>query len=68
MAKGREAVDIQRPLNPAHLRPKSKGRHSPKCLHGKTFYHGDGLSKEVWVGHEWKLKLWSRGGQFLFIK
>jgi hypothetical protein len=31
------------------------------------FEEGDGLSKEVWVGREWKPKLWSRGRRFLFI-
>jgi hypothetical protein len=33
-----------------------------------TFEEGDKLSKEVWVGREWKPKLWSRGRWFLFIK
>jgi hypothetical protein len=29
---------------------------------------GDGLSKEVWVGQEWRPKLWSRGCRFLSLK
>jgi hypothetical protein len=33
------------------------------------FHQGDELSKEVWVGWEWKpTKLWSRGRRFLFMK
>jgi hypothetical protein len=47
------------------LRPKSKGRCSLKCL---LLDEGNGLSKEVWVGREWKHKLWSRGLQSFFIK
>ena len=50
---------------PFTLRPKSKGRRNLKCL---LFEEGDGLSKEVWVGREWKPKLWSRGRRFFFIK
>jgi hypothetical protein len=32
------------------------------------FEKGNGLSKKVWIGHEWKPKLWSRGRQFFFPK
>jgi hypothetical protein len=32
------------------------------------FYQGDGLPMEVWVGWEWKPKLWLRGCWILFIK
>jgi hypothetical protein len=32
------------------------------------FDQGDELSKEVWVGQEWKPKLWSRGCQLIFTK
>jgi hypothetical protein len=32
------------------------------------FEEGDGLSKKVWVGREWKPKLWLRGHWFLLIK
>jgi hypothetical protein len=32
------------------------------------FYQGNNLSKEVWVGHEWKPKLLSRGHGFFFHK
>jgi hypothetical protein len=32
------------------------------------FDQGDGLSKEVWVGQDWKLKLWSRGRRFFSFK
>ena len=53
------------PRDLSHYRPKSKGRRNFKCL---FFYQGDGLSKEVWVQHEWKPKLWSRGHRFFFIK
>jgi hypothetical protein len=50
---------------PFTLWPKSKGRRISKWL---LFEEGDRLSKEVWVGREWKPKLWSRGRRFLFIK
>jgi hypothetical protein len=33
-----------------------------------TFEEGDGLSKEVWVGREWKPKLWSRDRRFFFMR
>jgi hypothetical protein len=45
MAEGREAVDFHQldckksraqPLDPSHWRPKSKGRRSPKFVHGNT--------------------------------
>jgi hypothetical protein len=32
------------------------------------FYEGDGLSKEVWVRHDWKPKLWLRGYRIFFIQ
>jgi hypothetical protein len=47
MAEGWETIDFYQsdckkpriqPLDPSHLRPKSKGRRSPKCLHGNTFW------------------------------
>jgi hypothetical protein len=50
---------------PFTLWPKSKGRRILKWL---LFEEGDGRSKEVWVGREWKPKLWTRGRRFLFIK
>jgi hypothetical protein len=34
----------------------------------QLFDEGDELSKEVWVGQEWKLKLWSRCRRFFPIK
>jgi hypothetical protein len=43
---------------PFTLWPKSKGYRNLKCF---FFLEGDGLSEEVWVGREWKPKLWSRG-------
>jgi hypothetical protein len=43
----------------------SKGHRNLKRL---LFEEGDGLSKEVWVGREWKPKLRLRGRRFLFIK
>ena len=43
----------------------SKGRCNLECL---LFDQGDGLSKEVWGGREWKPKLWLRGCRLLFIK
>ena len=45
---------VLQPLDPFTLRPKSEGRGDLKCL---RFDEGDGLSKEVWVGREWKPKL-----------
>jgi hypothetical protein len=74
MAKGREAVDFHQSnckksksvaSQPFTLRPKSKGHCNLKCL---LFDKGDGLSKEVWVGREWRPKLWSRGRRFFFMK
>jgi hypothetical protein len=50
---------------PFTLWPKSKGHRNLKWL---LFEEGDGLSNEVWVGWEWKPKLWSRGYWFSFIK
>ena len=32
------------------------------------FHQGNRLSKEVWVGWEWKPKLWSTSRHFFFIK
>jgi hypothetical protein len=74
MAKGREAVDFHQSnckksksvaSQPFTLRPKSKGHCNLKCL---LFDKGDGLSKEVWVGREWRPKLWSRGRRFFSWK
>jgi hypothetical protein len=31
-------------------------------------YEGDGLSKEVWVGQDWKPKLWLRGYRICFLQ
>ena len=42
-----------------------KGCRNFKLL---LFDEGNKLSKEVWVGQEWKPKLWSRGRQFLPLK
>jgi hypothetical protein len=50
---------------PFTLRPKAKSRCNLKCL---LFDKGDKLSKEVWVGWDWKPKLWSRDRRFLFVK
>jgi hypothetical protein len=50
---------------PFTLWPKSKGRRNWKWI---LFEEGDGLSMEVWVGREWKLKLWSRGRRFFSLK
>ena len=66
VAEGREAVGFHqsdcmkpriRPLDLSHERSKSKGRRSPKCLHGSVFLDkGDKLLKEVWVGQGCKPK------------
>jgi hypothetical protein len=50
---------------PFTLRPKSKGHRNPK---GLLLEEGDKLSMEVWVGWEWKPKLWSRDHRLFFIK
>jgi hypothetical protein len=50
---------------PFTLRLKSKGHRNLKCI---LFDEGDGPLKEVWVGREWKPKLWSRGCQFFSLK
>ena len=73
LAEGQEAVDFhqsncKKPSSasrPFAVWPKSKGCRNFKRL---LFEEGDKLSKEVWVGQEWKPKLWSRGHRFLFNK
>jgi hypothetical protein len=74
MTEGREVVDFRQSncknprvqlLHPFTLWPKSKDRGNLKWL---LFKEGDGLSKEGWLGREWKPKLWSRGRRFLFMK
>ena len=77
MAEGLEAIDSTNQiarneefsLSTLHTRGQS-----PKAITLQNAYmailfdQGDGLSKEVWVGQEWKSKLWSRGHQFCPLK
>ena len=60
MAGGRHAVDFHR-SNCTKPRVRPLG----PCL---LFDEVDWLLKEIWVGREWKPKLWSRGHRFIFIK
>ena len=48
-----------------HTKAKVPRLSQLKCL---LFDKGDGLSKEDWVGQEWKPKPWSRGRPILSLK
>ena len=61
-------LDCKKPrIQPSTLHTKGQ---SPKAIVLQNAYmtilfdQGNGLSKEVWVGQEWKPKMWSRGHQF----
>jgi hypothetical protein len=73
MVEGRKAVDFHQfdckkpkawPLHPLHQ------DQSPKTIKILNAYFLTKVmdSKEVWVGWEWKPKLWSRGHRFFSIK
>jgi hypothetical protein len=53
-------------FNFSTLHTKAKVQR-PWQFNMELFEEGDGLLKEVWVGREWKPKLWSRGRQFYFF-
>ena len=55
-------------LSTLHTKGQSQGLALQNAYMATLFDQGDGLLKEVWVGQEWKPKLWSRGRQFFFIK